>query len=194
MTLPFLPDAIETWPVERLDEEWQGVPGHPGYQASSLGRIRSISRTLPDGRQWRGRVLKTKITRYGYEGVSIALGRKDLGYRHTHVHIIIAETFLGAKPGPEYEVAHNDGSRTNNRVSNLRWTTAKGNAEDRDRHRRTFHPKGSLHPNSILTEDDVKEIREMRANGVHVDTIASTFGVHRITVYDAIARRTWGHV
>lgn len=179
---------------QNVEEEWRIIPDHTGYEASSMGRIRSTTRTLPDGRKWQGRVLKPRINRYGYEQISIALGSSALGYRYTFVHVLVAEAFLGAKPTPDHEVAHKDGTPTNNQHKNLRWATPKENAADRERHGRTAHPKGTAHGMAKLTEADVLQLRKLKASGAHVDDLASQFGVKRWTVFDALSGRTWGHV
>jgi hypothetical protein len=48
--------------------------------------------------------------------------------------------------------------------------------------------------NAKLTSERVKEIRERHTNGERPTDIARRFGVHRATVNDVIARRTWKHV
>jgi hypothetical protein len=49
------------------------------------------------------------------------------------LHAMVCLAFNGPKPGEAYQVAHYDGNPSNNHCSNLRWATAKENAEDRER-------------------------------------------------------------
>lgn len=174
------------------DEVWRAIPSHDGYEASSLGRIRSIDRILSDGRNWRGRVLRQKPSRYGYLVVAIPIGAGR--YRHANVNTLIAEAFFGPRPTSAHQSAHFDGSRTNNRVGNLRWATAAENADDRDRHGRTARLAGDLHGMAKLTEIGVIEMRRLKESGVSVDELASRFQVSRWTVFDALSGRTWGHI
>lgn len=44
------------------------------------------------------------------------------------VHILVAEAFLGPRPGGMEECRHLDGDKLNNRADNLRWGTRPGNA------------------------------------------------------------------
>lgn len=55
--------------------------------------------------------------------------------------------------------------------------------------------QGSKHGNSILTEDDVREIRKLHATGQYrVWQIAAKFGVARQTVTNITSRKKWSHV
>lgn len=55
--------------------------------------------------------------------------------------------------------------------------------------------KGEFHPNSVLTKQDVCNIRQIYASGKHTYTfIATQIGVSRKTITDIIHRKTWTHV
>jgi len=174
-------------------EEWRAIPGNEGYEVSSEGRVRSINRTLPDGRRWCGRIMKQRTTRHGYKSITLATGSRGRG-RTAHVHTLVAEAFLGVRPTAHHLVAHGDGSRTNNRPDNLRWATALENAEDRDRHGTTVRLKGEAYGMSRLTAAAVLEMRARKHRGASADELAERFRVSRWTVFDAVSGRTWGHV
>jgi hypothetical protein len=86
---------------------------------------------------------------------------------------------------------HNDGSRANPRLTNLRWDTQKSNVADARRH-------GTLavgsRCNSKLTEPDVLEIRRLRAEGVPIGEMASRFGVTKQNIQAIVSGRTWRHL
>lgn len=175
-------------------EEWRPIPHHPGYEASSLGRIRSVDRVLGDGRRWKGRVLALRSNGQGYRVVALALGGRRR-FRHAGAHALVAEAFLGPRPTAAHLVAHYDGNPANNAVENLRWATPVENAQDRDRHGRTARLKGHLHGCAKLSEDAVRQLRRLKASGsVSVDHLAQRFGVSRWTVFDALSGRTWSHL
>ena len=150
-------------------------------EASSLGRIRSCSRTLSDGRRWSGRILRTRRGKLGYEAITIPTGPGRP--RTTWVHILVLEAVVGPPMTPSHETAHYDGLPSNNRLDNLRWATAQENADDRDRHGRTAHPKGELHGMAVLTAEDVIEMRRIKKQSkVSADYLAARYGVSRWTV------------
>jgi hypothetical protein len=113
-----------------MSEEWRPVPGFPGYEASSIGRVRSWLRLNGFSRPpSEPRVLSAAV-RGGYLSVVLRSGRRRV---NMPVHRAVLLTFVG--PCPEgMEGCHNDGSRFNNEASNLRWDTRRGNFADRDRH------------------------------------------------------------
>lgn len=53
---------------------------------------------------------------------------------------------------------------------------------------------GSKHPNTTLTEADVREIRRLRKTGLFIRVIAERFGVTRSAIGHILQRTTWGHV
>lgn len=116
-------------------EQWLPVEGFDGYQASSLGRVRSIDRIITTSggtpRNLPGVILTQSLARTGrYQVTLCRYGKKY----PTPVHKIVATTFFGPKPTPKHEVCHNDGDPLNNQVNNLRWDTKSENRKDRIRH------------------------------------------------------------
>ena len=99
-------------------EQWAPIPGRPGYEASTHGRVRSP----------RGPVLKPWISNKAGH-LKVGLSRK----RREWVHRAICAAFYGPCPRG-LEVRHLDGDPTNNHVTNLRYGTHSENMQDRIRH------------------------------------------------------------
>ena len=126
------------------DEIWKDIPEWEGiYQASNLGRIRSVARTKRHKTikgDWfdmplKGRVLKPGTNEKGYKVVALSnmsAGRKPRTFR---VHRLICIAFHGPHEGERTEVAHGNGIRDDNRPANLRWATRAENFADMKRHR-----------------------------------------------------------
>lgn len=53
---------------------------------------------------------------------------------------------------------------------------------------------GSVHANSKLTEEIVKEARSRHATGESGHSLAKEYGVHFVTLYEALRGKTWKHV
>lgn len=103
------------------EEVWKDIPGWEGlYQASTLGRIRSLRYKRKVGEVG---VLRPYPERTGYAHVNlITAGRK----RTVKVHKLIAITFI---PNPDGHkcINHIDEDKTNNRASNLEWCSVSYN-------------------------------------------------------------------
>ena len=116
-------------------ERWKPVKGYEGiYEVSNHGRVRSLDRvvTYSDGRvrRHKGKILSAPLSRDGYPAVNLhTQGR----LKKRTVHSLVAEAFVGPRP-EGMEVCHNDGSKTNNHVDNLRYGTRSENMLDRVRH------------------------------------------------------------
>lgn len=102
-------------------EIWKDIPGfEERYQASSLGRIRSIQ---DNHGNYREQVRATWISAKGY--VYVQLFIKDVRY-NVSVHHAVASTFI-LNPEGKKTVNHIDGDKQNNQVTNLEWLTHSEN-------------------------------------------------------------------
>ena len=155
-----------------ITEIWKDIPGYEGrYQASSLGRIKSLNRfiTRPHPRSKaptkyyvRERILRNVVGSHGY--YVVGLGRQN----NQKTHRLIALTFLGQCPD-NHEVRHLNGVRTDNRIENLQHGTRSDNHIDR------YGYGGRM---GSLDAQDVIAIRKLLSSGVtSTAIIAEQFGV-----------------
>lgn len=164
-------------------EIWADIPRYLGYyQASDLGRIRRC-KVGGKGSVF-GKVLSPGQQKNGYLMVVLSVGCKKKTER---VHRLVAEAFLGYQHG--MEVCHNDGNIHDNRPSNLRWDTHRGNEADKEKHGTLVF--GAKHKLAKLTEDSVISILDDRRK--HKD-IASDHGVSRQLIGDIKSGKCWTHL
>lgn len=109
-------------------EIWKDVKGHEGHhQVSNYGRIKSLERVIAnsDGvkQLCEGKILSTRIDKYGYERIALRINGKR---KYTTVHRLVAESFI-PNPKNKSQVNHIDENKANNHISNLEWNTAKEN-------------------------------------------------------------------
>ena len=115
--------------VENNKEIWKDVPGFEGYyQASNLGRVRSLDRTITDKngvkRFYKGRLIDG-FTSDGYKNTTLRVNSKGKSFRFSQ---LVAMAFLNHKPnGMKLVVDHINGDRSDDRVENLRIVTFREN-------------------------------------------------------------------
>lgn len=107
------------------------------------------------------------------------------------VHKVVMLAFVGPRP-EGLEIAHDDGDTSNNRLSNLRYTTRVDNEADKLRH--GTRSRGESHGCAKLTEKDVIAIRKDRARGIAVKEIARRFKVTASTVCNITLFHNWKHL
>ena len=73
--------------------------------------------------------------------------------------------------------------------------TPADNSADMTSKGRSHRPKGEIHPLSKLTEDDIREIRRLKAERVMTQReISRLYGLSESTVCQIIRRLRWDHV
>lgn len=170
-------------------EEWRAVPGHSGYEVSSLGRVRSYrahggKRRLAVPRL---RTIRVGVNGYVQVGLQVASGQQ----KQFSVHSLVAAAFLGPRP-EGHHVAHFDGDRANNHVSNLRYATPHENAQDKERHGTVL--RGEDGANTKLTAQQVEEIRLRYLNGELQAPLALAFGISQSQVSNIVRHASWSHM
>ena len=166
-------------------ELWKSVVGYEGlYEVSDKGNVRSLDRISTDGSRRKGRMLKPRGARYLF----VTLSREAIKAL-PYVHRLVLEAFSG--PPPVGTVGcHRDDNPRNNRLENLYWGTSAENRADAIRNGRIVLSQES----ALLTESDVRRIRQLRAEGATQRSVAETFGITEGTVWAMTNGRTWKHV
>jgi hypothetical protein len=178
--------ATQDW----VAEEWRPIQGFPGYEVSNYGRARSFRHKC--GRRKKPRVaVLHKDKRWGYW--HFGPRREDCTRVNLLIHIVVAETFIGPRP-PQYEVNHKDGNKANNDMRNLEYLSSSDNQKHAIKLGLHLVQRGSDHPCAKLTEDQVREIRNLRAQGHLLEELAEKFGIRFQAVSSICRRQTWKHI
>lgn len=122
-------------------EQWRDIPDYTGYQASDLGRIKSLERMVKGQlglRKQYARILSNVTDKYGYHRTTLSKNGK--GKNHL-VHALVAYAFLNHKPS-KYKgvVDHSDNNILNNKANNLQVITQRKNTS-KDRFRVEYSSK-----------------------------------------------------
>lgn len=165
------------------EEEWRPIPGRPGFEASSHGRVKRCARVVhvPET------IYKGSPNRKGYLTTVFSLDGKHASVR---VHDEVAKAFLGRRP-EGMVIRHLDGDPQNNRPENLRYGTHLENMADRDRHGRTT--RGEDRPNRKLSESDVERIVVLKGSAT-IKEIAEAFHVGNTAIRQIWGGHAWKHV
>lgn len=198
-------------------EEWRAIADAPGYEVSSVGRVRSWRKDGPGNvRRMEPRILSPWHDKGGYASVRLP---RDGKWQKRMVHHLVLESFIGPRPAGMECRHYPENNPRNNRVENISWSTHVVNIQDRHEHgtnalgdrngsrtkpeRRPRGPRNGTHtkPDSRprgercgaarATEDTVRGIRS--ADGKLKD-IAGRFGISISAAHAIRTRKTWRHV
>lgn len=164
-----------SWGGVALIEEWKTIPNFPMYEASSLGRIRSIDRiiTRNDGKvlHLKQHILKPTKSN-GYYSVNVSENNKISSVK---VHILVAQAFLGVK-SKNLDVRHKNGDKTDNRIDNLEYGTRSDNMLD------GYKIRGRTMYCQKLSPIQAKEIRQKYQQGKSQRQLAKEYDVSKTTI------------
>lgn len=155
-----------------MTEIWKDIPRYEGkYQASSFGRIRSLTRPItqigrggkPFTRVVKGRILRPASSKSNPH-LFVVLGH---GANGSQVHQLVAATFLGPQPS-KTDVRHLNGNPQDNRPENLSYGTRTENILDVFRVGKAWRK---------LTRSQADEIKQRLSNGEKGRTLAKEFSV-----------------
>ncbi len=162
-------------------EAWIPIPNYEGlYEASNLGKIRSVDRVNSRGVFIHGRVLKGTSNGRGYLSLWLS---KDGEKKRWLIHRLIAIAFID-NPEQKPEVNHKNGIRNDNRVENLEWVTGSENKLHSYRHlnRKSSFCKLKGKPTTWSRKLTDEQADAIRADSRTCREIAKEYGVSAKTV------------
>ncbi len=155
---------------------WLDVPGYVGlYKVISDGAVISVRS---------GELLSQERMRNGYRRVAL---HKNGETRRFLVHSLLLTVFVGPRPAGML-ACHDDGSRANNRLANLRWDTPKGNSADMVAHGTA--PRGERGPRNILSKELAQWVLDSRQSSLE---LAVVLGVASSTIRAIRIGQNWRH-
>jgi predicted XRE-type DNA-binding protein len=157
--------------------------GYPDYRVGRNGAVWSKKRF--------GKWIQLRLTP-DKDGYLIVKLHKNNQQRTFRVGPLVLLTFVGPKP-PKMWCCHNNGIRTDNRVTNLRWDTPQNNQLDKISHRTMRN--GEQCNFSKLKADDVRQIRRLLDEGkMKQCEIAKMFNVSDGRITCIKKRKDWKHI
>lgn len=182
-----------------MAEIWKDIDGYEGsYQVSNLGRVRSLTRTVKTRggtRQIEAREKVVHKMKIGYVGVNLSLSGKNKLF---YVHRLVAQAFID-NPTGKPQVNHKDFNRENNNVDNLEWVTYAENNKHAWGKRGREPSKlctcvGEEKPNSVLTNEQAKEVVRLLHDGVSPKKISEKLGASIKAIYKISQGKNWKHL
>ena len=169
-------------PQDTTHERWRPIEGWDDYEVSDQGRLRSWKFCRRTPRDVLPRILRQDVLPVGYRQITL----KDKGTRRReYTHRLVLAAFVG--PCPEgHQVAHWNGDKSDNRLTNLRYCTASENYDDKIRH--GADTRGTRNYNASLTAADVQKLRSHP--GTHAEA-AKLVGCSYHKAYGVRTRRTY---
>jgi len=174
------------------------IPGYENrYAVTQDGNVWSHRKETPVGENGGVRVdgdcwLALSMHNRGKGYYRIALSDSNGQRKMWLVHRLVAMAYID-NPDDLPFVNHRNGITTDNRVENLEWCDASGNA----RHAfdsnlvRVPNQSGAANSQAKLTAGDVRRIRNMAADGIGDTEISRLTGVNRSAVKDITKYKTW---
>lgn len=134
--------------------------------------------------------MKTR-DRKGTEYQIINLSKLDGKKRTFRVHRLVMMAFNPVENMDELEVNHLDGNKKNNKLENLEWCTASENQKHAFRTGLQKARKGESSNFAKLTEEDVKQVFELRKQGLLQREIVEIVGCTSSNISAILRGKSW---
>jgi hypothetical protein len=138
-------------------EVWKTIEGFENYEISNLGRLKGLEITTKFGctfKKYPERICNYWSDKKGYKYYTFVINGKN---RHKLIHRLVAKAFI-LNTDNKPQINHINGIKSDNRVENLEWCTAKENLLHA-RETGLNNISGVNHYRSKLTIEDVILIR-----------------------------------
>jgi hypothetical protein len=176
---------------ETLDSQARRpIPGYEGiYEIDRQGNVYTLK---PSNVYKADHMRSGSPDPVGY--IRIALNRNGQT-KFRLIHRLLMLVWNPVDNSDDLDVNHIDGNKANNSLSNLEWVTHQQNIEHaRKVLKKWSDQRGSKTPGSKLTEEGVKEIRRLKAEGMSQTKIAAIYGVTQVNISMIVRRKLWAHV
>lgn len=175
--------------MNSITEIWKVIPEtNGGYEASSLGNIRSTGKTFL--RNHKPTVLRVAVGKFNKYG-SVHLWINGEVVRE-YVHTLVARAFIGSRPDGK-EVNHKDGVRLNNKPENLEYVTRSENNfhSYRKLGRKAKVAHGERHHSAKMTWALVDQMRKDYESIRSYAQLARKYLIDWTTVKSIVNHVTW---
>ena len=175
--------------LDNIESEiWIPITGYEGfYEISNMGRIKGIDRVDCMGQFRKTKISKQCFDKNKYLLISLSRDRIDKTFR---VHRLVGFHFI---PNPENkkEINHKKGIKTDNRASELEWSTNKENIHHSISIGIKRSIKGESNPGAIINQELALKIFNYQGKLRHV---ASHFNIDKQIVSRIKRGLNWSHV
>jgi len=166
--------------MDNNEEVWKDIPYCKEYQVSNKGNVKSFKGKNP-------RILKACPNSAGYPSVSICSN----GVKKQTVHRLMMISFYGESELPH--INHINGVKTDNRLENLEYCSAKENIRHALKMGLTVRPVGEAHGQSKLSSEDVFIIRtEMKNHSLK--EVCEAFNISSGNASKIRNNKIWKHI
>jgi hypothetical protein len=155
--------------------KWNSVLGYEGYyEISTIGEVRSLDRRVTDskGRSYlvKGRHKKIFPDKDGY---SLFRASKKGSQKLLKVHREVLKSFNLVEGHSKLQVNHKNGVKSDNRIENLEWCTAREN----NIHKSIWLDYGTYNTSKIISDKDVINLANDYLKGWEIIPLSEKYSV-----------------